>query len=253
MQPSFFRAATNSDRSDQSYVLAATVFSKETDWRTIQHDLRSQKIHYEMIGEDFSMLVHYKSFAFRGDLLVQYLMSPDVKLTVTLAFTPRYDLIRSGFRVHIPRGMNQLCWYGRGLREAYPDRKESTGLGHFESSPEELYHEYARPQENGGHCDTQYLLISDGSGKGMKISALGAERFSFTASLFSPEEIDDYQHQEELLTGDTYELFLDFYQRGIERTGREERQIVRNQSYRGTFVFEPWEAVQSEPSDHVSL
>jgi len=250
MQPSFFRAATNSDRSDHSFVLAATVFSKETDWRTIQSDLRYERCKYEMIGDDFSMLVQYKSFAFKGDVLVQYLMHSDGKLAVTLAFTPRYDLQRCGFRVHIPRLMNRISWYGRGFHEAYPDRKESARLGFYEATPELLYHAYARPQENGGHCDTQYLVLSDGSGKGVRITSGGEDRFSFAASLFSPEETDDHQHQEELASNGTYELFLDFYQRGIERTGQETGQFVRNRKYRGTFIFESWEDVQPAPSDH---
>ena len=247
LQPSFYRAATNSDRSDQSFVLAATVFSKETDWRTIQHDLRYQRFHYEMAGDDFSMLVHYKSFAFKGEVLVQYIMGQNGKLTVTLAFTPRYDLLRSGFRVNIPKTMNQLSWYGRGFHEAYPDRRESARLGFYQAVPELLYHEYARPQENGGHCDTKYLVISDGSGSGIKITPAGTSEFSFTASLYAPEDIDDHQHQEELIEKETYELFLDFYQRGIERTGQQNRHFIKNQTYEGTFIFEPWESAPSAP------
>jgi len=253
LQPSFYRSATNSDRSDQSFVLAATIFSKETDWRTIQNDLRYQRFHYEMAGEDFSMLVHYKSFAFKGEVMVQYLIGPKGKLSVTLAFTPRYDLLRSGFRVNIPLVMKHLAWYGRGFHEAYPDRRESARIGYYEATPAALYHEYARPQENGGHCDTQYLLISDGSGKGIKITSAEGEKFSFSASLYAPEEMDDHQHQEELIPKDTYELFLDFYQRDIERTGQEARHFVRNQTYRGTFIFEPWESGQSAFSNRESL
>jgi len=252
LQPSFYRAATNSDRSDQSFVLAATVFSKETDWRTIQHDLRYQRFHYEMAGDDFSMLVHYRSFAFKGEVLVQYVMGQNGKLTVTLAFTPRYDLLRSGFRVNIPKVMNQLSWYGRGFHEAYPDRRESARIGFYEAVPELLYHEYARPQENGGHCDTKYLVISDGSGSGVKITSIEESEFSFSASLYAPEDIDDHQHQEELAKKETYELFLDFYQRGIERTGQQDRHFIKNQTYQGTFIFERWESAPSASSDHES-
>jgi hypothetical protein len=48
VRPSFYRAASNTDRTDRSFVLAATVFSRETDWRTIQHDLSYSRFHYEM-------------------------------------------------------------------------------------------------------------------------------------------------------------------------------------------------------------
>ena len=133
-----------------------------------------------------------------------------------------------------------------------PDRKESARIGYYEAAPGQLYHEYARPQENGAHCDTQYLVISDGSGTGIKITSAGGEKFSFSASLYAPEDIDDHQHQEELTQKDTYELFLDFYLRDIERTGQQNRRFIKNQTYRGTFIFEPWEALKSESSDHES-
>jgi beta-galactosidase/beta-glucuronidase len=254
MKPSFYRAATNSDRSDQSFILAATVFSRETDWRTIQNDLCYQRFHYEMAGDDFSMLVHYKSFAFKNEVLVRYILGQDGRLKITLAFTPRYELLRSGFRVNIPCNMKHLAWYGRGFHEAYPDRKESSRIGFFEAVPEMLYYEYSRPQENGGHCDTKYLIISDHSGSGLKITSDNGAMFSFSASVYSPEDIDDHQHQEELTKKkDTYELFLDFYQRDIERTGQITSRFIKNQTYKATFIFEPWKADQSMSSDHEFL
>ena len=254
MTPSFYRAATNSDRSDQSFVLAATVFSRETDWRTIQKALTYQRFHYEMVGEDFSMLVHYKSFAFKDEVLVEYNIEQDGKLKITLAFTPRYELLRSGFRVNIPRDMRNLAWYGRGFHEAYPDRRESARIGYFEASPELLYHEYSRPQENGGHCDTQYLIVTDDSGSGIKITSENGTKFSFSASEYSPEDIDDHQHQEELKgKADSYELFLDFYQKDIERTGQDTGRFIKNQTHKGTFVIEAWQADQLMTSDREFL
>lgn len=251
VRPSFYRAASNTDRTDRSFVLAATVFSRETDWRTIQHDLSYSRFHYEMEGEDFTLIVHYKSPAFRKEILVCYRVSPEGALSVTLAFTPRYPLQRYGFRMRLPKNMDRILWYGRGLLESYPDRKESARIGLYESTPADMYHEYARPQENGGHTDTAFLVVCDETGNGFKIQASDETRFSFTAAPFSPEAIDGHQHQEELAEEDSYELFLDFYQKGIERTGYETARREQNVLFRGTFIMEPYS--QSAPSDHEPL
>lgn len=245
--PSFYRAATNTDRTDRSFVLAATVFSKETDWQTIQSNLNYSQSHYEMEGEEFALIAHYKSPAFRSEVLAGYRMSPSGALSISLAFTPRYALLRYGFRFRVPKNMGRIIWYGRGLLESYPDRRESSRIGLYESTPSDMYHEYARPQENGSHTDTAYLIVCDDTGCGFKITAAGDHRFSFTAAPYSPESIDGHQHQEELPEEEFFELFLDFYQKGIERTGLENGTPVRNETVRGTFIIEPFS--QSMPSD----
>lgn len=239
LEPSFFRAATNMDRSDQSFVLAATVFSKETDWRSIQSQIRFNKFQYEMTGNIFSMLVHYKCFAMKGPILVLYTLEPSGRMEVTLSFTPRYDLLRFGFRVMIPEIANRLSWYGRGFHESYPDRKESARLGLFEGRSEDFFHGYSRPAETGAHADTKALIISNSGKNRIKITRKDSPYFSFTAAPYSPEDIDDHQHLEQLSKRNGYELFLDFYEKGIERTGRAGRKTKKTSSYRGTFVIEP--------------
>lgn len=237
--PSFYRAATNADRSDQAFALAATIYSRETDWRDIQNKIRFKKFFYEMEDDNFSFIIQYRNAACKGEVLMQYVLMPDGKLSVTLAFTPKYDLLRCGIRFSVPSAFKRLIWYGRGAGETYDDRKESGKFGIFSASPEELYHEYARPQENGGHCDTGYLIYADENGRGMRITSDDESGYSFTASFFEPGDIDDHMHQEELIKQENPILFLDFYQRGIERTGKETKLFIRNRPYRGTFVFEP--------------
>lgn len=39
-----------------------------------------------MVGKDFAMIVHYKDFAFKGEVLVQYILWARTGNTTTLAF-----------------------------------------------------------------------------------------------------------------------------------------------------------------------
>ncbi len=236
--PSLYRAATNSDRSDQAFTLASTIYSREMDWRDAQDKLESKRFHYEMDGSNFCLLSRFSCRATKGDILLYHELQTDGSLRITVALTPKSDLLRCGLRLLIPREFCHLTWYGRGPGETYKDRKESGIIGRYSSVPEKMDHHYARPQESGGRESTRYLIVADREGNALRIEA-GEGEFLFTSSLYDPKEIDDHMHREDLHESEGFHLFLDFYHRGIERTGKETREFKRNQMYRGTFVMTP--------------
>ena len=237
--PSFFRAAANMDRADSAYVMSSTIFSKESNWREVQQNIKLKKTCYRMQGEDFLLTAVYTASAFVGEIPVSYKMYADGRLEVRLTCVPKSPLPRMGFRVPIPRDLYRVLWYGRGPGESYSDRKESAPFGYYEGLPEDMYQPYVRPQENAAHTDTQYLILLGGDGKGIRIRSLDSEGFSFTVAVYSPEALDDSLHQEDLEASEHYELFLDFYQRGVERTGKETEQFKKRQQRTGAFILEP--------------
>ncbi|MBO4688481.1 MAG: hypothetical protein J5636_08215 [Clostridiales bacterium] len=240
MEPSFYRAASNIDRADKSYVLSQTVFSHETDWRTIQSEMQFVGTFYEMDGEDFHLICKYKSTGMKGPILVHYRVKTDGRLLATLEFVPKFDLVRYGFRVPID-SMSHLGWYGRGSGESYSDRKESQRIGWFTTLENSLYHEYARPAENGAHADTRYLLLQLDDVKGLSIHKNKLEPFSFSCMPYMPEDLDDYAHQELMPTDGRTHLYLDFYMKGVER-GPDvlaRRGLQKNARYEETIEFAP--------------
>lgn len=239
-EPSFYRAASNIDRADKSFVLSQTVFSHETDWRTIESEMRFVGSFYEMDGEDFHLICKYSSSGMKGPLYVRYRIRPDASLSVTLDFTPKYDLVRYGFRVPIDHAVH-LGWYGRGEGESYVDRKESARIGWFTSLDAPLYHEYARPSESGAHADTKYLQLQHDDAKGMSFSKKGQDVFSFSCLPFTPEDLDDYAHQELIETDGRSYLYLDFYMKGIERSPDvlTRRGLQKNVRYEETIEIAP--------------
>jgi hypothetical protein len=246
MKPSFYRAATNANRLDESFVLPGRLFAKETDWRSIQNSIRFVRSEHTIEGKEIFVKEYYKSYGMKGPIIVKYRFGTDEKLSVTISFTPRYDLIRYGFRVRIPLDADYLTWYGRGPLEAYMDRKASADMGLFTYRSAEMFHKYPRPSESGAHCDTRVLLLSDVSGKKMKITRTGDLPFSFSAMPYSPENIDDCYHQEQLVQGDMFDLFLDFSLEGNERNVQARKDLVRNRMYCDSFVFEHWKEYQSK-------
>jgi len=65
--------------------------------------------------------------------------------------------------------LETLEWFGTGPHETYPDRKRSGLVGRWTSGVTDQLVPYIRPQENGGHADVRWLLLSDASGAGLRI------------------------------------------------------------------------------------
>jgi beta-galactosidase len=78
------------------------------------------------------------------------------------------DLARVGTMLELVPGLESLRWYGSGPHETYPDRKRGGIVGIWESTVDEQYVPYIRPQENGGHADVRWLELT-GDGPGLRI------------------------------------------------------------------------------------
>jgi len=67
------------------------------------------------------------------------------------------DIPRVGTVLELGPGHEALRWFGSGPHETYPDRKRGGLIGLWESSVDDQYVPYIRPQENGGHADVRWL------------------------------------------------------------------------------------------------
>jgi beta-galactosidase len=71
------------------------------------------------------------------------------------------DLARVGTVFELVPGLETLRWFGSGPHETYPDRKRSGIVAIWESTVDEQYVAYIRPQENGGHADVRWFELTD--------------------------------------------------------------------------------------------
>jgi beta-galactosidase len=89
------------------------------------------------------------------------------------------EIPRMGMQMQLPEEMMNLKWFGRGPHENYIDRKTSADVGLYESSVDDQYVPYIRPQENGYKTDTRWLTLTDEQGNGLLVS--GEPLFCFAA------------------------------------------------------------------------
>ena len=194
LQPNFWRAPNDNDYGNG-------MPKRLQVWKQSSRAFNVTDASVAMEGEDALLRVSYLLPA--GNLyLVSYRIHPSgvVKVdarftstemsaaeteiseaTRTATFTPGRDAARKeasklnvpriGVRFRLPQAMDRLTYFGRGPEENYWDRKAGTAVGRYQSTAEQQYFPYVRPQENGHHTDTRWLTLSDAKGRGLRIVA----------------------------------------------------------------------------------
>ena len=147
-----------------------------------------------------------------GSIIVNYKTTPcpvvggssadsPVGLDLLVTFTPQGDLPTLpclGITLALPRALSHLRFFGRGPWDNYPDRHASTYINVWESTVQEQYVHYPRPQDSGNHDDTRWLELTDSTGHGIRVTAV-VPSFSFSVLPYSTEHIYQTAHDCDLV------------------------------------------------------
>lgn len=96
-------------------------------------------------------------------------------------------LPRTGFRLEMPAGFENLTWFGRGPQDSYSDRKEAAFEGLYHSTVMQQWERYALPQETGNKENTRWMALTDPLGDG--ILYVSADEMAASATHFRPEDL----------------------------------------------------------------
>ena len=99
----------------------------------------------------------------------------------------------------------------------------------------ENFEPYVRPQENTAHTGTKFADVASTAGHGL---FFGAEKFSFSFSHFTPEQLTETRHNYELTPNRETTVFIDYRTSGIgsNSCGPRLREEYRLPS--GHYVFD---------------
>ena len=134
----------------------------------------------------------------------------DIDLDKTLPELPRV-----GIRFELPEGFENLCWYGRGLKENYPDRKAGYPLKVWDSTVTDEYVPYILPQEHGAHCDSRWVELESIGPLKQRLRVSSYNPFIFSALHSSPEDLDTLGHTWQVKPRKKTILIIDAVQRGL--------------------------------------
>ena len=122
------------------------------------------------------------------------------------------DLPRFGVRMFLDKKLSAVRYFGMGPQESYCDKHQAASHGLYRADVGDLHEDYIRPQENGSHYDCEYVELNN-SRYGIVVSAENA--FSFNASYYTQEELEEKTHNYELTESDSVVFCVDYALNGI--------------------------------------
>jgi hypothetical protein len=122
-------------------------------------------------------------------------------------------LPRVGAEWLLKKEFDRVTWYGRGPHENYIDRKEGARFGIYESSVEDLYFPYVKPQENGNRSDVYWMTITNSDNVGLRVE--GHPAFEFSATFYSLENLTGAEHTTDIEDAPYTTLNIDYGQAGL--------------------------------------
>ena len=122
------------------------------------------------------------------------------------------DLPRFGVRMFLDKKLSAARYFGMGPQESYCDKHQAASHGLYQANVDDLHEDYIRPQENGSHYDCEYVELNN-SRYGIVVSAENA--FSFNASYYTQEELQEKTHNYELIESDSVVFCVDYALNGI--------------------------------------
>ncbi len=215
IEPCFWRALTDNDLGNKMLEECGVWRDmpqkmKLHDFEVVSMDI--QEKNYCQIQTRHALVAMDESFVqltYLIDTEGRIKVSMDIKSSSSLSQMPAYGLM-----LQIPAYYDQLKWYGRGPHSNYSDRKESAYLGCFETTVDEAWVNYIRPQECGNKTEVRFMEVLDKeTNHGLQIC--GSIPVEVTALGFTPYEIEGYTHPHHMPAPSKTVIRVNGYQRGV--------------------------------------
>ncbi|WP_342774601.1 glycoside hydrolase family 2 TIM barrel-domain containing protein [Paenibacillus piri] len=152
-------------------------------------------------------ILHGQS-VWRVDGTGEIAMRVQARVREELVFLPRF-----GLQLTMPWGTEEVEYFGLGPHESYIDKRHSTKRGKYIMTVDEMFENYIMPQENGSRYETEWAVVSNEQGMGLKFTA--PEAFSFNAAHYTPEDLTAATHAHQLVKRRETIVHLDYKMSGV--------------------------------------
>lgn len=207
-----WRAPTDNDRNIKHKWIAEG-YDRST-MRVYDAKITNQTNISVEISVDFSLGGYTKMPILQGkavwtvDCTGKIFLKVSAKVRDELIFLPRF-----GLQLTMPEGNGEVEYFGYGPHESYIDKCQSVRKGKYLTTVDEMFENYLMPQENGSRFGTEWAIISNEQGMGLKF--IGCPEFSFNASYYTPEDLTVAQHPHELQKRKETIVNIDYKMSGV--------------------------------------
>ncbi|RAI98338.1 beta-galactosidase [Paenibacillus pabuli] len=148
-------------------------------------------------------------------------------------------LPRFGLEWIMPAGNEEIEYYGYGPHESYLDKHRSARKGRYLTCLDDLFQDdYVMPQENGSRYGTEWAMVTNMLGMGMKFAS--SRPFSFNASHYTPEDLAAASHTYDLKPRQETVIQLDYKMSGVGSSSVGPQLLDAYRMDDKAFTFELW-------------
>ena len=242
----FWRAPTDNDFGNDMQ-------RKSNIWRYAGESKRMKEFLIKEENSEVVITVKYLLADIASEYTITYSVNGDGALKIEADYQAGSNSLpempRFGMLFTLPIEMDNIKYYGRGPWENYSDRKFSSFIGEYQYKVSGQTIPYVRPQEYGNRTDVRWFILTDQTGKGIRID--GLQPLNISALNNSPEDLDPgftkkQQHPKDIFKRFDITLAIDLSQRGLggdNSWGALPHPVYRllDKSYKYGFVISPVE------------
>ncbi|MHA7964007.1 glycoside hydrolase family 2 TIM barrel-domain containing protein [Paenibacillus sp. CAU 1782] len=162
----------------------------------------------------FSLGSHTRSPLLRGES--KWHFQPDGSITLAVSADVREDvpfLPRFGVELVMPKGTEEVEYYGYGPHESYIDKRASVRKGKYLLSVDEMARTYIMPQETGSRFGTEWAAVTSELGMGLRFDAPAP--FSFQALHYTAADLTAATHTHKLVSREETIVTVDYKMSGV--------------------------------------
>jgi len=263
-RPNFWRAPVDNDRGSQlpaekgKWKLAGD-YAKCVDIKVNDNSAKSGSERYVEVVYTYAL-----GMDGLGEAVVSYKVFEDGFIKTTLSYETKgenFDMPEFGMMLKTDADFDNLTWYGAGFSETYEDRRSGAKLGLFNNKVEDNMAPYLVPQECGHKVNVRYAKVTDRKGRGLlfvsdkqmdptkgesraaKNSVVTDRYMGFSALPYTPNQLEEAMHPNELPKPQFTVIRADLMQMGIggdDSWGarpHKEYHIQNNQKLEFSFWF----------------
>ena len=226
-------------RKDGAVILAYTVESQAPYGSDIR-DLGISSGHYEITkGKDFGP----EDFKFTTNQI--WTVYPDGSIELEASFSANettVDLARLGYVMKTPAALKNYTYYGRGPQNNYNDRKNGAFVELYNSTVQEQFVHFPKPQSMGNREDVRWCALTDEAGNGVQF--VSTATFSASALPWSAMQMVQAPHPYQLPESDGNYLHLDLKVMGLGgnscgQGGPLEEDRIKSGNHSMGFIIRP--------------
>lgn len=215
--PNFYRPVVDNDvRGANSKGFAKS----KAEWANLVNIIKTNSVVLSNENDNSIKITVKQSLEDKVKLQIVYIVNAEGNVVVKMdmdADKNRADLIRYGMTMGVSNQLVNTTYYGKGPWENYNDRKRSAQVSEYSLKTNDVFYNYAYPQETGNRTDTRWLkLLVDNKKEGLIIK--GNPVFAFSVWPYSAKNIEAAKHPYNLKEQGFYTLNIDYLQTALGGT-----------------------------------